>query len=129
MGRASGFPALGLVKQGNDLAVLDLRKDVAPEPDRAEAALLVLGLERVPDLAHCESIDRQRRKGDALASRIMTAALDPEGGTAGASLALRTIDAIDPLVEVETSLSVVRDRVMADPKNASWADLRVLYGD
>lgn len=67
-------------------------------------------------------------KGQALADRIMDAALDPEGGTAGANLALRTLDAIDPLVQVETSQSVLHDRVMADPEGASFKDLAALYG-
>lgn len=42
-------------------------------------------------------------KAQPLADRIMATALDPEGGSAGANVALRVLDAVDPLVSVEAT--------------------------
>ena len=56
------------------------------------------------------------------------ASIDPEGGVAGANLALRTLDAIDPLVTVEATTSM--DEMLAKVQRGedpTWSELRAVF--
>ena len=73
------------------------------------------------------------RRGDTgaapLAQRIMAQALDPEGGSAGANVALRVLDAVDPLVEV-SAITIV-DTVLAKiarGEDPTWGELNAVFG-
>ena len=58
----------------------------------------------------------QRLTPAPLANRYMAQALDPGGGAAGANVALRVLDAVDPLVEVSAITAV--DTVIQKSKTA-----------
>ena len=67
----------------------------------------------------------------------MAEALDPENGVAGANLALRTLDAVDPLVEVSESVTtgvelgqrlLARSAWAADPLAARHGSTLFRYG-
>ena len=64
-----------------------------------------------------------------LADRIMATALDPEGGSAGANVALRVLDAVDPLVEVSaiTTVDTVLSKI-ARGEDPTWAELNAVFG-
>ena len=64
-----------------------------------------------------------------LADRILATALDPDGGAAGANVALRELAAVDPLVEVSASTTV--DTVLskiARGEDPTWAELNAVFG-
>jgi hypothetical protein len=59
----------------------------------------------------------------------MAQALDPDGGAAGANVALRVLDAVDPLVEVSAITTV--DTVLAKiarGEDPTWAELNAVFG-
>jgi hypothetical protein len=64
-----------------------------------------------------------------LASRIMATALDPDGGAAGANVALRVLDAVDPLVEVSaiTTVDTVVQKIQRG-EDPTWAELNAVFG-
>src|SRR6476619_8479711 len=59
----------------------------------------------------------------------MAQALDPGGGAAGANVALRVLDAVDPLVEVSavTSVDTVLSKI-ARGEDPTWAELNAVFG-
>jgi hypothetical protein len=67
--------------------------------------------------------------GAPLAQRIMAQALDPDGGAAGANVALRVLDAVDPLVEVSaiTTVDTVLSKI-ARGEDPTWAELNAAFG-
>jgi hypothetical protein len=58
----------------------------------------------------------------------MATALDPDGRSAGANVALRVLDAVDPLVEVSavTTVDTVVQKIQRG-EDPTWADLRVAH--
>jgi len=68
------------------------------------------------------------RKAEPLAQRIIATALDPESGVGGANVALRVLDAIDPMVSVEATTSeaqlIAKVQRGEDP---TWSELRAVF--
>ena len=54
---------------------------------------------------------------------------NPDGGAAGANVALRVLDAVDPLVEVSaiTTVDTVLSKI-ARGEDPTWAELNAVFG-
>ncbi len=59
----------------------------------------------------------------------MATALDPDGGSAGANVALRVLDAVDPLVEVTavTTVDTVIQKIQRG-EDPTWLELNAVFG-
>jgi hypothetical protein len=59
----------------------------------------------------------------------MAQALDPDGGAAGANVALRMLDAVDPLVEVSaiTTVDTVIQKIQRG-EDPMWSELNAVFG-